>query len=77
LAAAARGISMELRLIEKTSRQEVLRLYVEAEIIADQFCMVPAHGDFWPVPVDELLPEIQAALERLATTARSESAVRS
>ena len=23
----------------------------------------PAHGDFWPVPVDDLLPEIHAALD--------------
>jgi hypothetical protein len=35
----------------------------------------PAHGDFWPVPVDGLMPEIHAALERLATAARSELAV--
>ena len=35
----------------------------------------PAHGDFWPVPVDDLMPEIHAALERLATAARSELAV--
>jgi hypothetical protein len=34
-----------------------------------------AHRDFWPVPVDDLLPEIHAALERLATAARSELAV--
>jgi glycosyltransferase involved in cell wall biosynthesis len=184
----ARGISMELRLIEKTSRHEALRLYAEAEIIADQFCMGaygmfaleglalgktvltyldqehlgdpvfnlpivnanpdnleqvlaallavpelrarigragreaakryqsiealaevwaqlyrhvwwgeplrleetrhfsperkprsftedPAHGDFWPVPVDDLMPQIHAALERLAAPARSELAV--
>jgi hypothetical protein len=41
----ARGISMELRLIEKTPRHEALRLYAEAEIIADQFCM-SAYGMF-------------------------------
>ena len=35
----------------------------------------PANGDFWPVPVDDLLPEINAALEHLATAARSELAV--
>jgi glycosyltransferase involved in cell wall biosynthesis len=35
----------------------------------------PAHGDFWPVPVGDLLPEINAALEHLATAARSELAV--
>jgi glycosyltransferase involved in cell wall biosynthesis len=39
------GVAMELRLIEKIPRHEALRLYAEAEIIADQFCM-GAYGMF-------------------------------
>ncbi len=49
LAAAARlescGVDMELRLIEKTPRDQALRLYAEADIIAEQFCM-GAYGMF-------------------------------
>jgi len=33
------GISMELRLVEKVARSEALKLYSQADIIADQFCM--------------------------------------
>jgi glycosyltransferase involved in cell wall biosynthesis len=35
----------------------------------------PAHADFWPVPVDDLLPEINDALKRLAPNAHNELAV--
>jgi glycosyltransferase involved in cell wall biosynthesis len=35
----------------------------------------PARSDFWPVPVDDLLPEIDAALEKVATAACKEMAV--
>jgi len=49
LAAAARlescGVALELRLIEKVPRNEALRLYADADIIADQFCM-GAYGMF-------------------------------
>ena len=33
------GIRMELRLVEGVARSEALRLYEQADIIADQFCM--------------------------------------
>lgn len=39
------GLAMELRLIEGVPREEAMRLYVEADIIADQFCM-GAYGMF-------------------------------
>jgi len=39
------GIPMELRLIEGVPREEALKLYAEADIIADQFCM-GAYGMF-------------------------------
>jgi len=41
----ARGIAMELRLVEKVARDEAMRLYAQADIIADQFCM-GAYGMF-------------------------------
>jgi hypothetical protein len=41
----ASGIPMELRLIEGVPRDEALKLYAEADIIADQFCM-GAYGMF-------------------------------
>jgi len=34
-----RGVPLELRLVEKVARDEALRLYADADIIADQFCM--------------------------------------
>lgn len=35
----ARGLSFELRLVERVPRDEALALYAEADLIADQFCM--------------------------------------
>ena len=42
---AARGVAMDLRLMEKVPRDEALLRYAEADIIADQFCM-GAYGMF-------------------------------
>jgi len=39
------GIPMKLCLVEKVARSEALRLYAQADIIADQFCM-GAYGMF-------------------------------
>lgn len=39
------GVVFELQLVEKVPRQEALRLYAEADIIADQFC-IGAFGVF-------------------------------
>jgi hypothetical protein len=35
----------------------------------------PSRADFWPVPVDDLMPEIQGALDRVVTASRREMAV--
>jgi len=35
----ARGFAFELRLVERVDRTEALRRYLDADIIADQFCM--------------------------------------
>ena len=41
----AAGFAFELRLIERVPRQEALRMYRDADIIADQFC-IGAYGVF-------------------------------
>jgi hypothetical protein len=49
LAAVARldaaGLGVDLQLVEKVAREEALRLYAQADVIADQFC-IGAYGVF-------------------------------